>query len=65
MIFSRSVSTDLDVGGVLVEPMGYLETGTELEQIPSDVSVSVRIFNSIEGSTHLTSWEKRSTTVNL
>jgi len=56
---------DLDVGRVLVEPMGYLETGMELVQIPSDVSVSVRIFNSIEGSTHLTFWEKRSSTVNL
>ena len=49
LIFSRGVSTNLDVGDVLVEPTGYLEIGTELEPIPSDVSVSVRIVNSTEG----------------
>ena len=49
LVFSRNRSTNLDVGDVLVEPTGYLEIGTALKPIPSDVYASVRFVNAIEG----------------
>ena len=34
LLFSRTISTNLDVGDIFVESTGYLEISTELDRIP-------------------------------
>jgi hypothetical protein len=45
LIFSRSVSTNLDVGGIMVHPHGLLEIGTRDNPIPGNVTAAIRIIN--------------------
>ena len=53
LIFSREVSTNLDVGNVFVSQGGYLEIGTEDRPIPADVRSSIRLVNSTDGENAL------------